>query len=56
MPGIKKNIKDLLEIELLKYSKEKAKISEAKTLKFLLRDFLLKDKLVIKYKNKLDSI
>ena len=56
MPGIKKNIKDSLEIELLKYSKEKVKISEAKTLKFLLRDLLLQDKLCNKYKNNLDSI
>ena len=56
MPGIKKNIKDSLEIELLKYSKEKVKISEAKTLKFLLRDLLLQDKLCNKYKNNLDGI
>ena len=56
MPGIKKNIKDSLEIELLKCSKEKAKISEAKTLKFLLRDLLLQDKLCNKYKKNLDSI
>ena len=43
MPGIKKNIKDSLEIELLKCSKKKAKISEEKTIKFILRDLLLQD-------------
>jgi len=55
MPGIKKNISDFLELELNEETKEK-KISKEKTLKFVLRDKLLKQKLSKKYEYKLDNI
>ncbi len=56
MPGIKKNITDYFEINILEETKETKKISKEKTLKFLLRDLLLKDNLSVKYKRKFDSI
>ncbi len=56
MPGIKKNITEFLEIEIYEETKDSKKLSKEKTLKFLLRDLLLNDKLSRKYKNKLDNI
>ena len=56
MPGIKKNITDCFEINILEETKETRKISKEKTLKFLLRDLLLKENLSLKYKKKFDSI
>ncbi len=56
MPGIKKNITEFLEIEIHEETKDSKKLSKEKTLKFLLRDLLLNDKLSRKYKNKLDNI
>ncbi|MEC8100574.1 MAG: cobalamin biosynthesis protein CobT [Pseudomonadota bacterium] len=52
MPGIKKNISEFTKIEI---SKE-TKISQEKTIKLILRDKLLNDKLSAEYKKKLDKI
>ena len=54
MPGIKKNIGEFLELEL--NEEVENKISQEKTIKFILRDKLLKEKLSEKYENKLDNI
>ena len=54
MPGIKKNIGEFLELEL--NEEVENKISQEKTVKFILRDKLLKEKLSEKYENKLDNI
>ena len=56
MPGIKKNITEFLEIEIFKETKDSKKLSKEKTLKFLLRDLLLNERLSRKYQNKLDNI
>ena len=55
MPGIKKNISDFLELDLEDKNDKKTKISKEKTIKFLLRDFLLKENLSLKYKKILDN-
>ena len=55
MPGIKKNISDLLELEITDEIKKNIKISKEKTIKFLLRDFLLEEKLSYKYEKNLDK-
>ena len=55
MPGIKKNISDFLESEITKELKNNAKISKEKTVNFILRDFLLEEKLSDKYKKNLDK-
>ena len=55
LPGIRKNISDSVELELKKFNNEEGKISKEKTVKFLLRDLLLKEKLFLKYKKVLDA-
>ena len=55
MPGIKKNISDFLESEITNEIKNNAKISKEKTINFILRDFLLEEKLSDKYKKNLDK-
>tara|TARA_B100001989_G_scaffold50936_1_gene33029 strand:+ start:4691 stop:6463 length:1773 start_codon:yes stop_codon:yes gene_type:complete len=55
MPGVKKNISDFLELELEDKKDKAEKISREKTIKFLLRDFLLKEELSLKYKKNLDK-
>ena len=55
MPGVKKNISDLFELEISNIKKEKIKVSKEKTIKFLLRDFLLQEKMSLKYQENLDK-
>ncbi|MDC3024197.1 cobalamin biosynthesis protein CobT [Alphaproteobacteria bacterium] len=55
MPGIKKNISEYLKLELNNLENKEGKVSKEKTINFLLRDFLLKEKLCIKYKEVLDN-
>ncbi len=55
MPGIKKNISDFLELDIGFNNDKKTKISKEKTIKLLLRDFLLKEDLSLKYKKNLDN-
>ena len=54
MPGIKKNIGEFLELELNEETENK--ISQEKTIKFILRDKLLKERLAEKYESKLDNV
>ncbi len=56
MPGIKKNINDLIEIEINEKSNKNTKLSKEITCKLLLKDLLLKERISKKYKNRLDAI
>ncbi len=55
MLGVKKNISEFSEAEVMDKKNNATKISKEKTIKMLLRDFLLKEKLSIKYKKILDK-
>ena len=55
MPGVKKNISEFTEAEAMNKKNNATKISKGKTIRMLLRDFLLKENLSIKYKKILDK-
>ena len=55
MPGVKKNISEFSEVDAIDKKNNATKVSKEKTIKMLLRDFLLKEKLSIKYKKILDK-
>ncbi len=55
MPGVKKNISEFSEVDVIDKKNNAIKVSKEKTIKMLLRDFLLKEKLSIKYKEILDK-